>query len=204
MIRINLLPRRSRRRLIPESGVVIVALLVIGALAGSYAWLVWRNHQVALQTEQLNRQLVVVRREVAEVLALEAKIQDLKARETLLRSLEAREVPWAEMLTDLAGRTPRDAWLASAAVNSGGTGLSLSLQGSALSYNAVARFMTALAGSPFYSNVDLSTAQRSLLGTSPIVQFRLSLAMRPLPAPGAAPAAPGSPFTKPAAPGATR
>ena len=35
MIRINLLPQRRRRRFIPESGVVLVALLVIGALAAS-------------------------------------------------------------------------------------------------------------------------------------------------------------------------
>jgi Tfp pilus assembly protein PilN len=60
-------------------------------------------------------------------------------------------------------------------------GLSLSLNGSALSYDAVARFMTTLTGSPFYSDADLSSAQRTLLGTSPIVQFGLTLQMRPLP-----------------------
>lgn len=203
MIRINLLPQRRRRRLIPESGVVLVALLVIGALAASYAWETWRNRRVAAETVEINRKLVVVRRQVAEVLALEAKIEDLKARETLLRSLEAREIPWSEMLIDLAERTPRDAWLGSAAVNgtSNGAGLALLLQGSALSYTSVARFMTTLTGSPYYNDVDLQAAQRATLGTTPVVQFGLTLNMRPLPAPAAPPAPPA---TKPVAPEPSR
>ncbi|HET7265542.1 MAG TPA: PilN domain-containing protein [bacterium] len=182
MIRINLLPQRRRRRFIPESGVVLVALFVIGALAASYAWETWRNNRVAAETAQINQKLITVRRQVAEVLALEVKIEDLKARETLLKSLEAREVPWAEMLVDLADRTPHDAWLANASV-SGSTATGLSLQGSGLSYDAVARFMTALTGSRFYSDVDLQAAQRSVTGGTPVVQFGLSLKMRPLPVP---------------------
>lgn len=202
MIRINLLPQRRRRRLIPESGVVLVALAVIGALAASYAWEAWRNRQVAAETDQINRKLVVVRRQVAEVLALEAKIDDLKARENLLQSLEAREVPWSEMLVDLAERTPRDAWLGSAAVSSAsnGLGLSLALSGSALSYTSVARFMTTLTGSPYYNDVDLQGAQRSVVGGTPVVQFGLSLSMKPLPAPPA----PRAPATKPVSPEPSR
>ncbi|MHB8733548.1 MAG: PilN domain-containing protein [bacterium] len=203
MIRINLLPQRRRRRLIPESGVVLVALAVIGALAASYTWETVRNREVEAQTADMNRRLVIVRRQVAEVLALEAKIDDLKARENLLQSLEAREVPWSEMLVDLAERTPRDAWLASAAVSTGsnGTGLGLSLSGSALSYTSVARFMTTLTGSPFYEDVDLQAAQRATAGTTSIVQFGLSLSMRPLPAPQTPPKPPA---TKPAAPEPSR
>lgn len=191
MIRINLLPQRRRRRLIPESGVVLVALFVIGALAASYAWEAWRNREVAAQTADINRRLVVVRRQVAAVLALEAKVDELKARENLLQSLEAREVPWSEMLVDLAERTPRDTWLGTAAVaGSPGGGLGLSLQGSALSYTSVAHFMTTLAGSRFYSDVDLQGAQRSTVGTTQVVQFGLTLSMRPLPAPEAPPKPP--------------
>ena len=191
MIRINLLPQRSRRRFLPESGVIAVAVLVIGALVAGYLWEVWRNREVAAQTVQINRKLVVVRRQVAEVLALEAKIDDLRARENLLHSLEAREVPWADMLIDLAGRTPRDAWLATASVSQATNGLALSLNGSALSYDAVARFMVTLTGSPFYSDADLSSAQRTLSGQQPIVQFGLTLKMRPLPV-----ATPPAPATK--------
>ena len=194
MIRINLLPQRRRRRLIPESGVVLVALLVIGALAASYAWETWRNRRVAAETAEINRKLVVVRRQVAEVLALEAKIDDLKARENLLQSLEAREVPWSEMLIDLAARTPRDTWLGSAAVSGTANSLGLSLQGSALSYTSVARFMTTLTGSPYYNDVDLQAASRTTVGATPVVQFGLSLSMRPLPVP---PAPPTPPATKP-------
>jgi Tfp pilus assembly protein PilN len=187
VIKINLLPQRRRRRLIPESGVVAVALLVIGALAGSFGWETWRNRRVAAETAEINRKLVVTRQKVAEVLALEAKIDDLRARESLLQSLEAREVPWSEMLVDLARRTPRDAWLANAAVNAGTSPLGLGLQGSAMSYTSVATFMTALTRSPYYSDVDLQAAQRATIGTTSVVQFGLTLNMRPLPLPQTAP-----------------
>lgn len=192
MIRINLIPRRHRRTLLPESGVMAVALMVVGTLVASYLWEVWRNSQIVAQTAAINQKLVVVRRQVAEVLVLEAKIEALKARESLLQSLEAREVPWSDMLVDLAGRTPHDAWLASAGVAQGQGGLSLTLSGSALSYDGVARFMTTLAGSPFYSDADLQSAQRSQLGTAQVVQFALTLKMRPLPAEPPAKTAPRS------------
>ncbi len=165
-----------------------VALLVIGALAASFGWETWRNRQVAAETAEINGKLVVTRQKVAEVLALEAKIDDLRARESLLQSLEAREVPWSEMLVDLARRTPRDAWLANASVNAGTSGLGMGLQGSALSYTSVATFMTALTASPYYSDVDLQAAQRATVGTTSVVQFGLTLSMRPLPLPQTPPA----------------
>jgi Tfp pilus assembly protein PilN len=198
MIRINLLPvRRARSGLFfAESGVIAVAACVALALLWGYAYDAWRNREVVVQTAEMNRKLVVLRVQVAEVLALEAKIEDLRAKEKLLNSLEAREVPWPEMLLDLARRTPRDAWLASAAVNSAGSTLSLSLTGSALSYTSVARFMTTLAGSPFYSDVDLQTAQRTGVELSPTVQFGMSLAMRPLPLPAATPPALSTPAAR--------
>jgi Tfp pilus assembly protein PilN len=109
------------------------------------------------------------------------------------------------MLVDLAQRTPRDAWLGSAAVSgsSNGLGLSLALSGSALSYTSVARFMTTLTGSPYYNDVDLQAAQRGIVGGTPVVQFGLSLSMKPLPAPPA-PAAPRAPATKPVTPEPSR
>lgn len=182
MIRINLLPQRRRgRRRIPEFGVVTVTLLVIGALAGSYSYYTFRNHGVQADTDRITGQIAAIQPKVAAVLALETQIEDMRAKEELLRSLEARELPWAEMLTDLAQRTPRDAWLSSAAVaGSEGAAQRLSLSGSAMSYNAVARFMINLAASPFYSDVDLQAAQESTSGSTTIVQFGLGTIVRPV------------------------
>jgi Tfp pilus assembly protein PilN len=192
MIRINLIQERGRRRLIPESGVVLTAVLIIAALAASYSWGAWRNRQIKAQTETITKQIEVVRPQVVEVRALEAKLIDLKAREDLLRSLEAREVPWASMLLDLASRTPSDAWLASASIE-GSSGQLLHLQGSAMSYTSIARFMTTLSGSNFYNNVDLQAAQQGEVGATQVVQFGLSLNLRPQ-----APPPPPKPAAEPA------
>jgi len=180
MIRINLLPeRRRRRRLIPESGVVSAVLLVIAALVGSYMYGDWQNHLVRVQTDEINRQITAIRPKVAEVLAIQGRIEELRAREDLLRSLEARQIPWSEMLVDLAERTPHDAWLANAAVSATSGTARLALSGAALSYNAVARFMTSLGGSRFYSDVDLQGAQSTTLGAAQIVQFGVYTTVRP-------------------------
>jgi len=181
MIRINLLPeRRRRRRLVPESGVISVLLLVIAALVGSYFHGAYQNRLIQAQTGEINRKTAEIRPKVAEVLALEVKMEDLRAREELLRTLEARQVPWAEMLTDLAQRTPQDAWLAGASVTDTKGAARLTLTGSAMSYNAVARFMTNLAASRFYSDVDLQGAHGTKLASAQIVQFGLLTTLRPV------------------------
>lgn len=187
MIRINLLPeRRSRkRRLVPESGVALVALIVIGSLALGYLFGEWRNSQVRRQTDAINQKVRDIRPKVAEVLALQAKIDELRAKENLLRSLEAKEIPWAETLTDLAARTPGEAWLTSAAVAVTQGQTRLTLQGTAMSYTSVAQFMVNLGASRLYSDVDLLGAQGADVGTIPgrgvhTVQFGVATTFRPV------------------------
>jgi Tfp pilus assembly protein PilN len=184
MIRINLLPERGRRRrrLVPESGVVAVALAVIASLVGSYFYFAWQNHLVQSRTAAINREIEAIKPSVAEVISLEQQIEDLRAREGLLRSLEARELPWADLLVDLAQRTPRDAWLLSAGVEDSTGVPRLTLSGSAMSYDAVARFMNNLAASRYYGDVDLQGATSSIADATKIVQFGLITTVHAAPA----------------------
>lgn len=183
MIRINLLPQRRRRRrqFAPESGVVIVALLVIAGLVLAYLYGEVRNTRVKVETDQINRQIEALRPKVAEILALEKQIELLRARETLLKTLEAREIPWADILADLARRTPQDAWVSSASFLPTQQ-TALSLMGNAFSYDAVGRFMTNLAGSRFYSDVDLSGATKTTAaGQRKVIAFSIIAVLRPVP-----------------------
>jgi type IV pilus assembly protein PilN len=181
VIRINLLPqrRRRRRRFAPESGVVTVVLLVIAGLVLGYLYGEVRNTRVKVETDQINREIEAIRPKVAEILALEKQIEALRAKEELLKTLQAREIPWAEILADLAQRTPQDAWLSSASFAPSSAGM-LYLQGSGFSYNAVARFMTNIAGSRFFSDVDLSQAQRADINRRTVIQFGINATLRPI------------------------
>jgi Tfp pilus assembly protein PilN len=187
VIRINLLPERRarRRRLVPESGVALVALIVIGSLALGYLFGEWRNSQVRRQTDAINQKIRDIRPKVAEVLALQARIDELRAKENLLRSLEAKEIPWAETLTDLAARTPGEAWLTSASVAVSQGQTRLTMQGTAMSYTSVAQFMVNLGASRLYSDVDLLGAQGTDVSTLPnrgvhAVQFGVATTFRPV------------------------
>ncbi len=185
MIRINLLPRQRHRRLaVPEFGVVTVVVVVIGVLIAAYVYGKVQNGLLRAQVELINRQIADVRPKAAEVLTLEARIDRLRAKEELLKSLMARQLAWPELLADLAHRTPRDAWLQSATFTPSPP--QLVLAGTAFSYDSVARFMTNLGSSPFYSDVDLNAAQESQSVGRTLVQFGLVVILRPTPAPLAA------------------
>ncbi len=179
MIRINLLPqrRRRRRRFAPESGVITVVLLVVAGLVLAYLYGEVRNTRVKVETDQINHEIEALRPKVAEILALEKQIEELRAKEELLKSLEAREIPWADILADLARRTPQDAWLSNASF-APSQAAALYLQGSGFSYNAVARFMTNLAGSKFYSDITLSQAQKADINQRTVIQFGIYATLR--------------------------
>jgi Tfp pilus assembly protein PilN len=133
MIRINLLPRHGRRRLVPEFGVVTMVLVVIAPLAAAYVYGQLQNGIVRVQTEAINRQIAEVRPRAAQVLALEVQLERLRAKEDLLKSLNARQLPWADILADLAHRTPHDVWLTTATYTSASPP-QLTLQGNGFSY----------------------------------------------------------------------
>ena len=182
MIRINLLPRQRRRTLaIPEFGVVGVIVVVIGVLIAAYVYGKVQNGLVRAQVELLNRQIADVRPKAAEVLTLEARIERLRAKEELLKSLEARQLAWPELLADLAPRTPRDSWLQSASFTP--SPLKLILGGTAFSYDSVARYMRNLQSSPYYGEVDLNAAAESQSVGHTLVIFSLVVTVRPTPAP---------------------
>lgn len=182
MIRINLLPQRRRRRrqFAPESGVIIVVLLVLAGIVLSYLYGEVRNTRVKVETDQINRDIAAIRPKVSEILALEQQIELLREKEELLKSLQARELPWADILADLARRTPQDAWLTNASFHPSGGQSQLALTGSALSYDAVGRFMRNLAGSRFYSDVDLSQANKANVGQRKVIGFNLTATLRPV------------------------
>jgi Tfp pilus assembly protein PilN len=182
MIHINLLPRLRRRRLLPvgEIGVVGVVILIVVGLIASYVYGQLQNGLVRLQTEAINHQIAQIRPRAAEVLDLEARLERLRAKEDLLKSLAARELPWADILADLAQRTPKDVWLSSATFSSTSP-QQLTLQGTGFSYDATARFMTNLAASSFYSDVALTVAQEAHTAGRTVVTFSLVVTVRPAP-----------------------
>jgi len=179
MIRINLLPARPRRSLIPEPAVFGALAAVFVALALTYLYGVWRTNELNGEITTITAETAALHPRVEDVLQLEANIEDLQARESLLQGLEDHATPWADLLTDLAQRTPADVWLAN--VSSVGSNSTFTVQGTAHSYHSVAAFMRQLKVSPFYGRVTLGTAQDidDQSEQTEAVQFGLSLSMRP-------------------------
>lgn len=172
MIRINLLPRRPRRRLpgrqfieigLPVAAVVvalILAVLVGGQIRG-----------LETQIAETNRKIDEIQPEVARVLELERQIAVLRAKENLILALLRQQLPAASILNEVRLLIPRDVWLTGFTVPEA---QSLGLEGFALNYPAVAQFMDNLAAGQLFRSVDLTVVQLERIGAREVVKFSVT------------------------------
>lgn len=173
MIRINLLPRErvQRRPVAPR----VLIVLVVGALAvattAATLYLGARSARLRAQVEDVNAQIEELRPKVARVEQLRRAIEVARRKGDLLRTLELARVPWDLILDELRGVLPKDAWLTQVEMHDDG---SMTFNGYALSYEAVARFMVSLEGSEMFKGIDMLISQKQIIAGRDVVNFSLT------------------------------
>lgn len=173
MIRINLLPRERVRRpaVAPRAlALLLVGVILVGALA-STLYLNARNARVRAEVDRVNAEIEALRPRVQRVEALRRQIEAARRKEQLLRQLEATRVPWDTVLEELRTVMPQDVWLTQVEVRDVGD---LVFNGYGMSYEAVARFMVSLEGSPLFKDVDMLISQQQLITNRPVINFSLT------------------------------
>ncbi|TMJ01508.1 MAG: PilN domain-containing protein [Bacillati bacterium ANGP1] len=178
MIRINLLPRERVRRptvaprvLVGLAFVVVVAALVLATLA-----LNLRNARVRAQIDDVNVRIEELKPKVAEVEALQRQIAEARRKEQLLRQLEGLRIPWDNVLNELRKIMPADVWLIR--IDARGDG-NLTFNGFGMSYEAVARFMVNLDGSPLFQGADLTIGQKQNQAGHDVINFSVTASLTP-------------------------
>lgn len=172
MIRINLLPRVSRRR-VPgrkwiEYGIPAVALLAVIVL---WAWLGSQNRSLERQITDANDEIAELQPTVARVLELDRQIAVLRDKEKVILDLVAQQLPAASILNEVRLLIPKDAWLVSLSVPEPSA---LGIEGFALNYPVVAQLMDNLRAGQLFNSVDLTVAQTERVGPREVVKFSVT------------------------------
>ncbi len=188
MIRINLLSvrevereagRRKEARLLALAAALVVALLAAIEVQSRMEVTPLRAEHVRLQAE-----LKAVESQASELSELERKRAELDEKLKTIALLEQNKVGPVHVLADLADAAPEQVWLLEFTENGGAA----TVTGMALDNQTIAAFMRSLAGSQYFTDVDLvETTQAEQDGVTLkrfVVRARLSYSGKPLgPAP---------------------
>lgn len=174
MIRINLLPRQPRRRLPggrPLVEVILPVAVLVVALAASLLLINQRNGLEA-EIARVKREADALRPEVEQVVQLERQIAVMKTKEKLVADLLKQQLPAASILNEVRLLIPKDVWTLALNVPEPS---SLSMEGMAVNYYAVARLMDNLSAGQLFRSVDLTVAQAEKVGgTTDVVRFQIT------------------------------
>jgi len=182
MIQINLLPVRARRKKQDVRQIIVlyfVYLFLILAVMG----VVWVNQKNRI--EELNRQVVKLEKEVQAFAGVEAKLKELQAKKEALQTKKKvienlrkdRDVI-PRMMALLSSHVPADKmWFEKLAQ----TGSGMTIDGIALSNEAVAEFMRNLESSPYIEkgSVSLTHSRRVSMTSVKLREFQVSYRFLP-------------------------
>ncbi len=160
-------PARSLRLPIPAADPWMVGLGTAGAvvlLFGAYSVTSTSSRKAELNTllERESADSVRFASTIELVKALEARQDTIEQKIQMIQGVDERRFVWPHLLDEVSGSLPAFTWLASlkSAATTNGEEPTFTLQGNALSTQALTRFMKSLESSPFIKDVTLVTSEQ--------------------------------------------
>jgi type IV pilus assembly protein PilN len=178
MVRINLLPVRvSKKKAAGKQQLVLFAILIVGGYIGNFLWASSRAGDLATRQAKVARtaeEIAQLDRIIGEVKNIKDQQGQLREKLDILAQLKADRAGPVRVLDALATLTPKRLWLSRMDEKS----RNVSFEGSAVTIDDVSEFMTALKGSPYFTNVELTkTATKSDKGAAKRVDFTVTAAV---------------------------
>jgi len=192
MIRINLLPEEERKKRIrkgpptlkipslkiPMVPQTIWMVATIGAivviLLGVYIGRRLEQRRLTREIGRMQQRLTQLKREADLVRNLEAKEKDLRSRLDIINRLNRDRFLRVKMLDDLCSRVPEYIWLTSFEEVSS----NVKIAGLAFSNLTVAKFITDLSQSEYFSNPELVVLRKKTIGGQDVMEFSLTAGLR--------------------------
>jgi Tfp pilus assembly protein PilN len=189
-MRINLLPpeirerQRSRRRTL---AVVAIGLVILLLLGGFYVLQLLRLSDLRSDLEAQEARNNELRAQIAELQEVAALQQQLADSRELLADVLANQVYWSGILRDISLVIPGEAWLngltgtlitaetADAQLQAVGLVGSITFTGFAFDHRDVALWLSRLEDVRGFINPWLATSTKSVIGTTPVVNFTSSV-----------------------------
>jgi type IV pilus assembly protein PilN len=171
MIRINLLPVRvSKKKVAGRQQTLLLTLIVVMALIANWVWASSRAGDLAARESKLRRtkdEITQLDRIIGEVKDIKTQQASLKEKLDTLEKLKAGRSGPVKLLDQLAQVMPVRLEIRKME-EKGGT---LVFDGSGATIDDVSAFMTALKGTPYFSQVELKKTSAATRGGMRIVDF---------------------------------
>jgi type IV pilus assembly protein PilN len=173
MIRINLLPVKALQAEVTRRREIITGATVLGCVI---ALLVATHFYQSYQLSQLQTELATLRAElqalnakVKEVGDLQNKIKDLRGKNKIIEDLNKKKSGPVLVMESLSSATPSSLWLTDLKEAGG----DVTMNGLAVDNQTIADFMTAIAGSKYFSNVELIESTQASGAPSALKKFSI-------------------------------
>lgn len=175
---IDLTPRERRveQRVSPAQftlvALVVAGLVFLGAETGIY-WL--RYQGVRADLSSLEARMGTMAGQIREAEALQQEISDIASYMATMQALVARQVPWDELLSDMAARIPRSVWLGKVSIEPN----LVQVMGYAPTHLEAAQVVKELGNSEWFSEVSLSKSDLCDFGGRQVVKFLITAYREP-------------------------
>lgn len=176
MIKINLLPKESRKRVGFVQQIVLMSLMLLVTFVGiGFYWsyldgVIEQKNQEIANTQARLQELQKI---IDEINKFEAQRVALEQKLAVIAKLEKEQKLPVRMLDEVYKTLEDDLWLTSFTQQ----GETLAVNGSALSNPVVSDYMRNLQGSKFFKDVELVVSQSRVVGTQTIRDFQLKMVL---------------------------
>ena len=189
MIRINLLPVKALQAEVTRRREIVTGATVLGSVIALLAAThVYQLHQVSqLQNEltTLRAELQALNAKVKEVGDLQNKIKDLRGKNKIIEDLNRKKSGPVLVMESLSSATPGSLWLTDLKESGG----DVTMNGLAVDNQTIADFMTAMAGSKYFANVELIETTQGPGASSALKKFSIKSKVLYRPSEAASPSA---------------
>jgi type IV pilus assembly protein PilN len=173
MIRVNLLPIRelqaavSRRRDLTIGGLTLGLTALI--LAGVYFYQSYRMSNLGNELAGLRKEIERLNVSVKELGDLQFKIKDFESKYKVIKDLNQKKIGPVKVMEHLSAATPATLWLTEFKETNG----SLDIKGVAVDNQTIADFLSALARSSHFRDVELVETTQTDEKTGPYKKFAI-------------------------------
>ena len=180
MIRINLLPPKTRQRIsigAPPFG-IIFGLLIVAAVVGIGGWWALLSRQVSNLEDEIARgraELTTLKAVIAEGQRFKQEKEDLERRLATIELLAQGQTRPVYLMDAMADAIPQDLWLTLVEEKQN----QLKLVGAAFSTTAVADLMSNLRRSGRFRDVDILVSRQDTSKTPRLVTFEVITRFEP-------------------------
>lgn len=175
---IDLTPRENRiqQRVSPAQftfvALLVAGLVFLGAETGIY-WL--RYQEVRADLSSVEARMASMAEQVREAEALQREISDIASYMATMQALVARQVPWDEVLSDVAARIPRNVWLGKVTIEPN----LVQVLGYAPTHLEAAQVVKELGNSEWFTKVNLSKSELYDFAGRQVVKFLITAYREP-------------------------